>query len=370
MPDPNLHSPPFTLAELADWLGAELHGDADAQVGRVTEPQDACRVGDLAIVFQPSRLGELAGSPARLALLTKGMEPPPQRLRGYLQVGQPRYALARLLKLFEGARPLPPGIHPSTVVEAGAQISPEAYVGPLCYVAARVVIEAGVCVLSQVTLGEGCRIGRDSVIHAGARIAEGTTVGSRVTIHANACIGSAGFSFATPERGSVDAARAEKKVTASNRGIERIPSLGRVVIEDDVEIGAGSTIDRGTLGETRIGRGTKIDNQVMVAHNCTIGEDCLIAGQTGIAGSCRVGDRVVMGGQVGVADHLKIGDDAVLAAACGVGYDVPAKAVMIDTPAIPYKEFTLRYRAVARIHRLLKDLQELRQRVLRLERER
>jgi len=369
MPNSSQHSPPYTLAELADWLGAELHGDGGARVERVTEPQDARGPADLAIAVRSSRVAELAGSRARLAVLAAGMAPP-QPLQGYIQVTQPRYALVRLLRLFEPVRPLPSGIHPSAVVDPSARIASSAYVGPLCYVAADVVVDDGVIVMSQVTVGEGSRIGRESVIHPGVRIAEGSTIGCRAVIHSNVCIGSAGFSFATPERGSVDAARTEKKVTATNRGIERIPSLGGVVIGDDVEIGAGSTIDRGTIGDTVIRRGTKIDNQVMVAHNCVIGEDCLIAGQSGIAGSCRVGDRVVMGGQVGVADNLKIGDDAVLAATSGVGYDVPARAVMIDTPAIPYKDFTLRYRAVARVHRLLKDLQELRQRVLRLERER
>ena len=186
-------------------------------------------------------------------------------------------------------------------------------------------------------------------------------------IHANACLGADGFSYATPEPGSVETAKAGKTVSAINSGIQRIYSLGQVVVEDDVEIGACATIDRATLGKTIIGRGTKIDNQVMVAHNTSIGEDCLIAGQTGIAGSCKIGDRVVMAGRVGISDHVRVGNDAILTAGAGVANNVPEKAVMIDFPAIPYAEFSARYKALGRLKRLFKDLVDLKQRVLKLE---
>ncbi len=362
-------APTYTLAEIAQRLGAELHGEGSARVARIVEPAAASAEGDLAVVIQPERLPELVGSGARLALLRAGMTPPAQ-LVGYLCATEPRYALAQLLQLYEPAPRLAPGVHPSAVVEASARIAESAHIGALSYVGADAVIGEQVRILPQVSIGAGSTVGDLSLLHSGVRIAEGTVIGRRVIIQSNACIGGAGFSYATPERGSVESARAEKEVTAINRGILRIPSLGRVVVEDDVEIGAGATIDRATLGETRIGRGCKIDNLVMIGHNCALGADCLIAAQTGIAGSCRIGARVVMGGQVGIADHVSVGDDAVLAASAGVAYDVPARVVMIDSPAVPYREFTLRYRAVARVQRMLRDLQELRQRVLRLERER
>jgi len=140
-----------------------------------------------------------------------------------------------------------------------------------------------------------------------------------------------------------------------------------VILEDDVEVGACSTIDRGTVGDTRVRRGTKIDNLVMVAHNCDLGEDCMIAGQSGISGSCRIGNRVIMGGQVGVADHLQVGDDVVLAATSGLGQHVPARSVYIDTPAIPYERWQERYHNVARLKRMFREVERLRQRVEELE---
>jgi len=356
-----------TLDELAALLDAERLGDGDLVVTRVVEPASAREPTDLALAMQPERLPELRESAASLAVLAADAEPP-RPLRGYLRVSRPRYALALLLQRFAPLPRFPDGIHPSAVIEPSAWVADGASVGPLCYVGVDARIGPGSRLLAQVTVAAGAVIGAGCLLHPGVRIGEGCRLGDGVIVHPNAVIGADGFSYATPEPGSVESARAGKRVDAVNRAIQRIPSLGIVVLEDDVEVGAATTIDRATLGETRIQRGSKLDNLVMVAHNNRIGEDCLIAAQTGISGSCRVGDRVVMGGQVGVADHLRVGDDAVLAAQAGVHQRVAPRSLMIFSPAIPYREFQERYRALGRLPRLLRQVLELGRRLGVLER--
>lgn len=357
-----------TLAAIAGHLQARLIGDGSLIVNRVSAPLAAQSPHDLALAMQPQPFDQLAQSAARCAVISEGTEIPQDlQLDAYLVVRRPRYALAMLLQLFDKPPRLAAGIHPSAVIEASAKIDASASIGALCYIGEDCIIGANVRILPQVTVAAGSVIGDDCLLHSGVRIGEDSIIGQRVIIQANACLGADGFSYATPEPGSVETAQAGKTVAATNTGIKRINSIGQVVIEDDVEIGACTTIDRATVGQTIIARGTKIDNLVMVAHNNSIGEDCLIAGQTGIAGSCQIGDRVVMAGQVGIADHIRVGNDAVLAAGAGIANNVPKKAVMILSPAIPYPEFTARYKALGRLKRLFKDLAGLKERVLKLE---
>jgi len=358
---------PATLGELAQLLGAELTGNPDLPVTRVVEPASAADPSHLALAMQPARLEELRDSSASLAVLAWDAEPP-RALRAWLRVTRPRHALALLLQRFAPSPRYPTGIHPSAVIESCARVAEDATVGPLCYVGAQAMIGPGSRLLAQVTVAAGARIGAGCLLHPGARIGEDCVLGDGVIIHANAVIGADGFSYATPEPGSVESVRAGKRVNAVNRGIQRIPSLGTVVLEDAVEVGACTTIDRATLGETRVGRGSKLDNLVMVAHNNRLGEDCLIAAQTGISGSCVVGDRVVMGGQVGMADHIRVGDDAVLTAKAGIHQQVASRSLMILSPAIPYREFQERYKALGRLPRLLRQVLDLGRRLGALER--
>lgn len=356
-----------TLAEIAAAIGASVVGDGTRRAARVVHPADARAPTDLALALEPEPLAALAGSRAELAAIAGNAGAPPGPLAGYLVADRPRLAFARLLRLFETPPRPAPGIHPAAVVEPSARIDPTASIGPLVWVGAGAEIGAGTVLLAQVAVGAEARIGRDCLLHPGVRIGAAVGIGDRVIIQHGASIGADGFSYITPQPGSIETARATGRVTARNTEILRIPSLGTVRIEDDVEIGANSTIDRATLTATVVGRGTKIDNLVMVGHNTTIGENCLIAGQVGISGSCRIGDRVVLAGQVGIADHVTIGDDAILMAQAGVGRDVPAGAVLIGAPAMPKEEFFSALRAPRRLKRLAAEVAELARRIANLE---
>jgi UDP-3-O-[3-hydroxymyristoyl] glucosamine N-acyltransferase len=309
---------PNSLVEIAALLGAELIG-ADAQVSGVAAIQDA-GPSDLTMCFDRRRISDLEKTRAAAVIL-------PRRAPvlhsaapcAALLVDEPRLALARVLEHFHPESTESGGVREGARVEAGAKL------GKGTSVAAGAVIESGAVV------GADCRIGPNAVV------ASGCTLGDRVVLGPGAVIGSCGFGFA-PE----------------GEGVRKIPQVGRVVIEDDVEIGANTTVDRATLGETRIGRGTKIDNLVQVGHNVSIGKNVLIAAQVGLSGSVKIEDGAVLGGQVGVADHVVIGAGAQVGAKSGVGTHVPPGARVAGYPAIEVKHWLENAFLWRRVRRLLK----------------
>jgi UDP-3-O-[3-hydroxymyristoyl] glucosamine N-acyltransferase len=358
----------FRLDWLASHLEGRLEGDGSIEVDRPCEPSDARSTSDLPLLFSEDAVERLRADGPRAALALEGLALPAGRFAGLVRVARPRHALARLLPLFLRSDAPPPGIHPSAIVDPAAQIAADASIGPFVQIGARTEIGAGCVIDGNVTIAEDCRLGPGCRLHAGTRLGPGTRLGARVILHFNVCLGADGFSYATAEPGSVETLAADSQVRTRNLTIERIPSLGGVAIGDDVEIGAGSAIDRGTIGDTRIQRGTKIDDLVMIGHNCHIGEDCLIAAQVGIAGSCRIGNRVVLGGKVGVADHRTIGDDAVVMASSGVGRDVAPGMVVGGTPAVARHQFLDQLLGLARLKRMAEEIKGLGERLAGLER--
>jgi UDP-3-O-[3-hydroxymyristoyl] glucosamine N-acyltransferase len=268
--------------------------------------------------------------------------------------------LAVLTRLFERPVHRDGGIHPSAVVAPDAQIGEGVSIGPLSVIGPRARVGAGTAILAHVTVGADAVIGRDCLVHPGARIGDRVVLGDRVILQHNVSLGADGFSYAGPAPG-------ESTPGQDMGGLERINSLGTVIIGDDVEIGANSAIDRATLAATRIGRNTKIDNLVQVAHNVTIGENCLICGMAGISGSVKIGDRVVLGGGVGIADNLTIGSDAVVGAGSAVASNVPAKAFMLGRPAVPRERAFEQLRLVGRLRSLFGEIAGLRKRIEGLE---
>ena len=357
---------PVTLAEIATALGAEVHGDGSIRIARAAHPTEAAGPDDLALAMEKGLVEALAETKARAAVVAEGTELP-ANIQGWIAVKRPRFAMAGLLNIFEKPVHAEPGVHPAAFVASDATLGEGVSVGPFAYVGPKAVLGDGVTVLSHATVGAEAVIGKDSLIHPGARIGERVVMGERCIIHPNAAVGNDGFSFVTPEPGSVESAKATGRVVGTNVLIHRVNSIGTVVMGDDVEVGANATIDRGTVTATRIGSGTKIDNLVQIGHNVVIGTNCMLCGHVGIAGSTVIGDRVVLAGKVGVADHVKIGNDAVVAANSGVGTDIPAKAVYMGYPAVPRDRAFDQYKGLARLKRLFADVADLKNRVRALD---
>ncbi|WP_041795779.1 UDP-3-O-(3-hydroxymyristoyl)glucosamine N-acyltransferase [Pararhodospirillum photometricum] len=349
------------LSALAHLLDGQVHGDGDLDFERPAHP-DHAGAGDLAVAMQPELVERLAGSAARVGLVATGAQVPDGVLDAWVSVGRPRYALHHLTTAFAQAPSLAPGLHPTAVVDPSAEIGEDVALGAFVVVGAGARLGRGCRIQSHVSIGAGARLGADCLLYPGVRIGERVVVGDRAILHANVCLGADGFSFVTPEPGTVESAKASGKVAGENQALVRIHSLGAVVVGDDVEIGANTCIDRGTLADTRIGAGTKIDNLVMIGHNVEVGRSCLLCGQVGIAGSAVIGNGVVLAGGVGVADHARIGDFAVIGARSGVSGHVPPKSVWLGYPAVPKEQMVETYMLTRRLKTLFKDVAELKKR--------
>ncbi|MCY4396445.1 MAG: UDP-3-O-(3-hydroxymyristoyl)glucosamine N-acyltransferase [Rhodospirillaceae bacterium] len=359
---------PHTLNDLAELLGAEVVGDGDFTVTAIAHPVFARHRETLALAMDKGSHALLDRTHAGAAIVARGMEIDADRFAGGLTIGSGfRVALARLTQLLSPALHFLPGVHPSAVVDPAANIHDGASVGPLCVVGPEATVGPGAVLLSQVTVAAGAEVGAGSILHPGVRIGENCSIGHGCILHHNASVGADGFGFVSPDEDGIERARKTGQVTPFNFDILRIDSLGNVIVGDAVEIGAGACIDRGTLGPTRIGDGTKIDNLVHIGHNGTIGENALIAGQVGFAGSVTVGDRVVIGGQAGIADHKTISDDAMIAAKAGVISDIEPKAVYAGYFARPIRQVWAQERDKLRIGKAVREIRRLRQRVDRLE---
>lgn len=351
------------LADLASALEGELVGDGSIEVDRPVHPSEAERPGDLALAMEPKLLAALAASPARAALVAAGAEPPEGRLAGYVVVPRARLALAGVSAAFEIPAHVSPGVHPSAVIEPGARLGEGVAIGPFVHVGPEAEIGEGCILHGHASVGARARLGARCRIHAGARIGDRVVLGEGVIVQFNAAIGGDGFSYVTPEPGSVETARATGRIAATNERILRINSLGTVILGDGVEVGACSAIDRATVSATRVGRDTKIDNLVTVGHNVVIGESCLLCGQVGIAGSATIGDRVVLAGKVGVADHVSIGDDTVVMARAGVTRNVPPRSLLYGMPAQPRERAFEELALIRRLKGLFRDVAALKEAV-------
>ena len=358
----------MNLREIAAALSGSLAGDGGIDIERIADPAGAHGGADLALAMTPETAALLKHTKARAVVVAADCAVPLDRFDAVIRVERPRLALAVLTELFSRPVERGPGIHPSAVVAPDARVAAGAAIDPLSVVGPRTRVGPGTVILAHVTIGADVVIGRDCLLHPGVRVGDRVVIGDRVILHHNASLGADGFSYVTPEPGSVETARARGRVEATNVALRRINSVGTVVLEDDVEIGANSAIDRATLTETHIGRNTKIDNLVQVGHNVVIGENCLICGMVGISGSVKIGDRVVLGGGVGIADRVTIGSDAIIAAGSGVGTNVAAKAVMAGYPAQPRERAFEQIKHLARLRNLFAEVGDLKQRLAALER--
>jgi len=333
----------MTSEEARELLDATLHG-RPVLVRRLIDAQTVAGAADDAVVVLPKLDAgswdrcRVAGVAAVVAPVedVADLAPPSLGEPALWGVGDPRLALARLSRRLD---PRPPaaerGVHPSAVVAHDALLGERVAVGPLAVVGANVELGDDVVVGPGAIVGAGARIGPGSVLRERVVVADGVTVGARCTIQAGAVVGSDGFGYA-----------------AGPSGAERVHHLGTVVLGDDVDIGANTCVDRGTLGATVVGDRSKLDNLVQVAHNVRLGCDVLVAGLAGIAGSTVIGDRVVIGGAAGITDHVRVGDDARIAGGAGVSKDVPAGEAWVGVPAQPLRRWIRERYLIGRLEKM------------------
>ena len=366
----------YTVDAIARATGLTLLGDGSLAVRGPAEP-GAAREDELALAMSPAYAPALRRSRARAAVVWEGADWQELGLAAALIAPQARIALAGITAHFQRPPDVAPGIHPSAVVEAGAELGPDACIGPFAWIGAGARIGPGAAIAAHAAIGSDAILGAHALVHGGVRIGARCIIGDRFVAQPNAVIGADGFSFEPPRRGALASAQAGGEIEASpdaapdaaadaaggNTLHLRIHSLAAVEIGDDVEIGAGTTIDRGTIAPTRIGSGTKIDNQVQIGHNVRVGRSCLICGQAGIAGSTVIGDRVILGGKVGIPDHVRIGSDVVVAAGSLVAGNIPDRSVFMGVPAVQRNDALRQLAALRRLPRLVDQLAEIRRKL-------
>ncbi len=339
-----------TAAELADFLGGSLEGDASATVNQLSKIEEGVE-GGLTFLANPDYEGHLYTTGASIAIVSTNFQPsqPLPAALTLIRVDDPYAAFGRMLEMANAQEARPEGIHPTAVIEEGAELGAGCRVGPHVVVEAGSQVGAGCDLRAHTYIGRGVRLGAGCLVHAGCQILDGSIIGEQCVLHPRVVVGSDGFGFAPQQ----------------DETYRKVPQTGHVIIGNRCEIGAGTTIDRATLGATRIEEGVKLDNLIQVAHNVTIGAHTVIAAQTGIAGSTHIGARCMIGGQVGIAGHLRIADGVRIAAQSGISASITREgAIYQGTPALPIKDFQKQQLALRKVTR-----EELMKRVAQLERQ-
>lgn len=334
------------LGELAEKLGCAVEGDAGIEITGVAGIEEAAP-GELTFLVNRKYKAALDATRASAILIAQNEARPHIAA---LRSANPYLDFARAIELFHPAPKYAPGVHETAVIAPTANIGVGAHIGPYCYVAEDVTIGTRAVLHSFVTIYRGARIGDDFFAHSHASVREECRLGDRVLLQNGVVVGSDGFGFARRADGHW----------------HKIRQAGITVVGDDVEIQAQSAIDRATVGETRIGRGTKIDNLVQVGHACKIGEDTLLCGQVGLAGTTNIGNKCILAGQVGCAGHLTVGDGAVISAQSGVPTDVPPGAIYSGYPAMDNRAWRKSVAAFNRLPEMQRELRELREEIARM----
>lgn len=335
-----------TLKELADYLGGTVHGDESCQVNGLA-PLEAAGADKVTFLANPRYAAKVAETGAGAVLMSPGAE---SYGRNVIEVANPYLAFAKLLTLFYVQPHAPRGVLPEACLGTNVTIGEDITIYPGAIIGDNVIIGDRCVLYPGVVIYNGVTIGSDTTIHANAIIRERCRIGNHCVIQPGAVIGSDGFGYAP-----------------DGQGYYPIPQIGIVVLEDHVEIGANTCIDRAALEVTLIKRGTKLDNLVQIAHNCQIGQDCMIVSQVGISGSTKIGNHVTLAGQVGVAGHLTIGDNVLVGAQSGVPNTLAANAGYSGTPALPHKDWLKAMAIVPRLPELRKTVSTLEKRIAELE---
>lgn len=332
----------FNAGQIANLLKGDLIGDHHIEVDRIADIENAEK-GCMAFLYNPKYASYIDSSKASVIVVDKNFIPDQKSHLTFIRVEEPYNALKDLIDWYhKHDKELKAGIEQPSFIASTAKLGEEVYIGAFSYIGEQVVLEKGVKIYPQCFIGDKVHIGQGTIIYPGVKIYHDTHIGKNCSIHAGSVIGSDGFGFAP-----------------SSEGYHKIPHMGNVVIEDDVEIGACCTIDRATFKNTRIASGVKLDNQVQIAHNVEIGAYTAIAAQSGIAGSTKIGKNVMIGGQVGIVGHLQIADQVKIAAQSGVGKNLPKKTVVQGSPAFSIADYKKSYVYFRKLTELVKRIRML-----------
>ena len=328
----------FTAAEIANHVGGSVIGDAKL-VLRGFAPADRAKAGDLTFAENENYFARAEQSAASAILIDGAFVSPRKTV---IRVPNARVAFAKVLPLFFPEPTFAAAVHSTALIASSAQIDPTAHIGPYCVISENVRIGPRCVLQAGNYIGPNCRLGEDVCLFANVVLYPGIEIGNRVRVHSSTVIGADGFGYVLDG--------------GSHR---KVPQIGNVIIRDDVEIGANVTIDRGALGPTIIGKGSKIDNLVQIGHNVNMGEHCLVVSQSGIAGSTKLGNYVILGGQVGVAGHLKIGNRVSIAGQSGVMHDIADGETWFGYPAQPDRQTKRQIIALQQLPELIRRVKEL-----------
>lgn len=335
----------FSAEMIAGFLGGEIVGDREAKVNTLAKIEEG-HEGALSFLANPKYEHYIYDSQSTIVIVNKSFTPTAPVRPTMIRVDDAYGCFAKLLELYVANKPRKKGVSPKASVAESARLGADCYVGDFAVIDEGVTLGDGCQIFPQVYVGDGVKIGNNVIINAGVKIYEGCVIGSNVVLHAGCVIGADGFGFAPNAEGRFD----------------KIPQIGNVVIEDDVEIGANTCVDRATMGSTFIRRGVKLDNLIQVGHNVVVGENTVAAAQVGIAGSTKVGRNCMFGGQVGIAGHLTIGDRVSVGSQSGIDNNVPDGEMRLGSPSLP----GIKYHRSNAVYR---NLPELSRKVDRLEKE-
>ncbi|MBP7211489.1 UDP-3-O-(3-hydroxymyristoyl)glucosamine N-acyltransferase [bacterium] len=346
----------FTVEEISNVVEGILTKVEDVKIDKIFPPKLADE-NTLALALGEEEIQNLAQTKAKAALVPLGVN-----VDGIttIEVERPRLAMMKLLHLFYREPITETGVHPTSVVAPTAKLGKNVSIGPNVVISENAVVGDNTKIMANGFIGDNVEIGQNCFFHPGCNIGARVKVGNNVILHHGVSLGADGFSFVTENPDNIEKARQDGEILEEDKEhkVFKIPSIGSVLIEDNVEIGANSTIDRGTIENTVIGEDTKIDDLVMVGHNCKVGKGCMIVSQVGVAGSCVIGDRVVIAGQAGLADHISIGNDSIVAAKAGVTKSFPAKSIIVGAPAVPRKEFIRQLKTMKDADNLIKKFKK------------
>lgn len=334
----------FTAEQIAGILEGEVVGNPGAEVFRLAKIEEGTE-GSLTFLANPKYQQYIYSTQATVTIVNKTFEPEAALTTTLIKVEDAYKSFSKLLEYYNQVKLMKSGIEQPSFISENVVYGENLYLGSFCYVGKNVRIGNNVKIYPNTFVGDNVVIGNDTILFAGVRVYSETEIGNNCTIHSGSIIGSDGFGFAPNEEGVYS----------------KVPQIGNVILEDNVDVGACTTIDRATLGSTIIRKGVKLDNQIQIAHNVQIGENTVIASQTGVAGSTKIGKNCIIGGQVGIVGHITIGNNVRIQAQSGVGKSVPDGETVQGSPALAYSDFNKSYVHFKNLPKIVADLDELRQ---------